>query len=350
MTEAPLPPTARLRDAVQAIERTRRRTAVVIDDGNRLLGTITDGDIRRCLLAGGSLDTLVLEVMNANPVTAGPHSPDELLRERMEHANIVCIPLVNEDGRFVRLVHTADLASASDESRLSGFAAAVVMAGGEGTRLRPLTRILPKPMIEIGGMPLLERLLTRLQAAGIAKVYISVNYLAHIIEDHIGDGSRFGVEVTYLREDAKLGTAGALSLLPEQPAGSVAVINGDILTTFDFAALHDFHKDHGAAVTAAAVDYRIDIPYGVIRSKGPYIKRLEEKPSQQFLCNAGIYALAPDTLGMVPNGFFNMTDLIEACIAEGRKAAVFPLHEYWSDIGTPGDLEQARATFERIFA
>lgn len=176
------------------------------------------------------------------------------------------------------------------------------MAGGEGMRLRPLTETIPKPMVDIGGVPLIERQIQRLVRAGIRRAYISVNYLSHIIEKHFGDGVDFGLEICYLREQEKLGTAGALSLLPERPVAPIIVMNGDILTTSDFGSLYAFHNNYSAQVTVAAVDYRVNIPYGVIRAEGPYVTELAEKPSQRFLCNAGIYAVSPLALGMLPLG------------------------------------------------
>jgi NDP-sugar pyrophosphorylase family protein len=188
-----------------------------------------------------------------------------------------------------------------------------------------------------------------LARAGLKRVYISVNYLSHVIEDHFGNGAEFGIEICYLREQEKLGTAGALALLPEQPRGPIVVMNGDILTTSDFGSLHAFHLAHAAEVTVAAVDYRINIPYGVIRTEGAYATGLEEKPSQRFLCNAGIYAISPSVLNLLQGaGHLNMTDIIDSCLRRKKPVAVFPVHEYWSDIGTPDDLEKARIFFAQM--
>ena len=346
MSEAPLKPSALLVDAVRAIEVSRRRIAVVTDDEGRVLGTLTDGDVRRCLLAGGSLDTTLDKAMNPRPISAQVGSPDEYLLDLMRRGNVMAVPLVDRAGRFVRLIHVSDLAGADSIVRTDDVAFAVIMAGGDGLRLRPLTEGIPKAMVEIGGVPLLERQIQRLARAGLKRIYISVHYLSHIIEDHIGDGSAFGLEVRYLREQQKLGTAGALSLLPERPASPIIVMNGDILTTVDFGSLHAYHQLHGALVTIAAVDYRIQIPYGVIHMEAPYVTALLEKPSQRFLCNAGVYAVSPEALPLVPeSSHSNMTDLINTCLAAKHRVAVFPVHEYWSDIGTADDLDKARALF-----
>jgi len=338
-------------DAVRAIEVSRRRMAVVVAGDGRLLGTLTDGDIRRHLLAGGSLETPVSKAMNPSPITAEIGSPDGYMRDLMRRGNVIALPLVDQDGQFLHLIHLMDLEQG--DTQISGaplgFSFAVIMAGGEGTRLRPLTNAIPKPMVEIGGVPLLERQIQRLAKGGINRIYISVNYLSHIIEDYFGDGDDFGLEICYLREQEKLGTAGALSLLPEHPDRPIMVMNGDILTTSDIDSLYSFHMIHGAKITVAAIDHRVDIPYGVIRADGPFVTGLVEKPSERFLCNAGIYAVSPEALSLLSGGkFSNMTDLIDACLVRSLPVAVFPVHEYWNDIGTPDDLEKARVHFAKM--
>lgn len=342
----PLDINSNLVEAVRAIEVSRRRIAVVVSVDGLLMGTLTDGDVRRCLLTGGSLATPVVEAMNREPLSAPCGSPVSYLLDIMKRGNILAIPLVDTSGRFVELVHLTDLAPDEVVTGATGFAAAVIMAGGEGMRLRPVTKNIPKPMLDIGGVPLLERQVQRLAKAGLKRVYLSVNYLSHIIEDHFGDGSSFGLEIHYLKEKEKMGTGGALSLLPVCPEAPILVMNGDILTTSDFGSLWTFHHTHLASITVAAVDYHIQIPFGVIHNEGPYVTGLAEKPSQHFLCNAGIYVVSPSALELVPHGKpFNMTDLIDACLVASRQVAIFPVHEYWSDIGTPADLDKARSLF-----
>lgn len=353
MSEKPLLPEASLMDAVLAIEVSCRRMAVVVARDGHLLGTLTDGDIRRHLLAGGSLEAPVSKAMNPHPHTVEIGSPDGYIKDMMRRGNVIAMPLLDKTGKFLRLVHLMDLEQEEGDSQVCaaslGFSFAVIMAGGEGTRLRPLTEDIPKPMVEIGGAPLLERQIQRLAKVGISRVYISVNYLSHIIEDYFGDGRDFGIEICYLREQEKLGTAGALSLLPEHPERSIMVMNGDILTTSDLDSLYSFHMNHGAKITVAAIDHRVDIPYGVIRADGPFITGIDEKPSERFLCNAGIYAVSPEALKLLPEDkYSDMTDLIDACFAINLPVAVFPVHEYWNDIGTPDDLEKARVHFAKM--
>jgi dTDP-glucose pyrophosphorylase len=346
MIEKSLAIHAPLVEAVRAIEASHRRIAVVVAEDGKLLGTLTDGDVRRCLLAGGTLQTTVSAAMNDKPISALEGSSDGYLLDLMRRGNIMAVPLIDHAGRFVSLVHLTDLAPADEVGGKTDFAFAVIMAGGEGMRLRPITENIPKPMVDIGGVPLLERQIQRLAKAGLIRIYLSVNYLSKVIEDHFGNGSGFGLEIRYLREQEKLGTGGALALLPEKPTAPIVVMNGDILTTSDFSSLNAFHRSHGAEITVAAVEYCVNIPFGVVQNSGPYVTGLVEKPSQRFLCNAGIYALAPSVLEHLPKvGAFNMTDLIDHCLAAAKPVAVFPVHEYWSDIGTPADLDKARSLF-----
>lgn len=351
MSESTLSPDNTLMEAVQLIENSVKRLAVVLSKGKHVVGTLTDGDIRRCLLQGCTLETPVTEAMNQSPVVTSVNTSDSSLRELLDKNNIRSLPLIDIDNRYVRTFHEMEFVSGTDGvAGEKTFSAAIIMAGGEGTRLRPFTENLPKPMIEINGIPLLERQVRRLVKMGITTIYISVNYLSEVIKEHFGDGSGFGVVINYLHEDKKLGTAGALSLLPKlESSEPIIVMNGDVLTTSDFMNLYHFHKEHNSVVTVSAINYHVDIPYGVIDFEGTEVKALLEKPSQKFFCNAGIYALSVDVLNNIPvDTFWNMTDLIEKCLLDKTKVTVFPVHEYWSDIGTPTDLEKARKEFKGI--
>lgn len=338
-----------LRDAVGVIERTGRFIAAVVDADRRLIGVVSDGDIRRTLLAGRDLDAPVSEVMNAQPITgsAAQSAADHL--ETMMRLRIAAIPLVDDNGRFERIVQLNDrahLAPSTAADAGAGYAGAVIMAGGEGRRLYPLTAEIPKPMIDVGGTPLLERQIRALANANIGKIFISINYLGHIIEDYFGDGSRFDVRITYLRESQKLGTAGALSLLPDIGPAPILVMNGDVLTTSNFDSLLAFHRETHAKATVAASVYRVAIPYGVLAVDRHRAIGLEEKPTQTFLCNAGLYVLSPGVVAQVEKDKeLNMTDLISKLITAEQTVAVFPIHEYWTDIGDPHDLERARQEF-----
>ena len=336
---------ATLIDAVRTIEASTKRLAVVIDQDHRVIGTLTDGDIRRSVLNGNSLNTLVTKAMNHHPVVLEVDVPHNIIKKIFIKNNIRSIPLVDHNNKYVRTLYDTELYQKNTPSSIEKtFTAAVIMAGGEGTRLRPLTEKTPKPMLEINGIPLLERQIRALEKSGVKTIYISINYLGQIIKDHFLDGSRFGVTIHYLQEDKKLGTAGALSLLPPlDQNGSLLLMNGDIFTKSDFVNLYHFHKEHNSAITMSAIDYNVNIPYGVIESDAAKVVGLKEKPSQRFFCNAGIYAISIDILHKVPKEkFWNMTDFVELCIAAKDSVSVFPLHEYWSDIGTVDDLEKAQ--------
>jgi dTDP-glucose pyrophosphorylase len=350
MKERPLLCNANLMDAIQSLEMSPRRIAIVVDKNNKLLGTLTDGDIRRHLLSDGYLNDSVLKVMNTNPVKILSGTPNEFVIELMKNHGITAIPLVDSAGKFDRVIHLMDLAkNESIYLNKVKFSFAVIMAGGEGSRLMPLTKETPKPMIEIHGIPLLERQIDKLIKIGINKVYISINYLGHKIEEYFGNGSDLGIEILYLREYEKLGTGGALSLLPEKPSSPILLMNGDILTSSNFYSLSIFHQEQKSLLTVAAINYKINVPYGVLKKSGHFVVGLEEKPSEQYFCNAGIYVISPEILNIIPKvTFFNMTDLINLCLKNKCPVAIFPIHEFWSDIGTPEDLERARINFSNL--
>ncbi len=341
-------PAATLRDAVEVIEATRLFIAAVIDDDRRLVGVVSDGDIRRALLAGKDLQSPVTAAMTLDPITFLADAPHAELIAFMAAMQVAAVPLIDGEGRFQRVVAAHKTrAEVGAPAAGSGFACAIIMAGGEGRRLYPLTADRPKPMLEIGGMPLLERQVRAMERAGVRRIFIATNYLAHVIESHFGDGAAFGIEIHYLREPERLGTAGALSLLPAQDA-PILVVNGDVLTTSNYQSLLAFHLETGAFITVAAAMYRMDVPYGVLEVDGHRAVNIVEKPTQTFLCNAGLYVLDAAAVAMVPPGRrLDMTDHIEAAIAAGKPVSVFPVHEYWTDIGSPGDLERARREFDR---
>jgi dTDP-glucose pyrophosphorylase len=336
-------------DAVRTIESSAKRLAVVIDQETRVIGTLTDGDIRRSVLDGYDLNTPVTKAMNKKPIVSRAGVSDSVLQKILIKNQIRSIPIVDEDNRYLRTLYETQLYKKdSIPSIEKTFIAAVIMAGGEGSRLRPLTEKIPKPMVDINGIPLLERQIRGLEKTGIKNIYISINYLGQIIKDHFLDGSNFGVKIHYLQEDKKLGTAGALSLLPSlDENGTLLLMNGDIFTKSDFVNLYHFHKEHKSSITMSAIDYHVRIPYGVIERNAAKVTDLKEKPSQRFFCNAGIYAISTKILKKVPaEKFWNMTDFIELCLRDKDNISVFPVHEYWTDIGTVDDLENARKISE----
>ena len=322
---------------------------MVVDDERRLIGTVTDGDIRRAILVDFDLGLSVRTLLERReaapqpgPITAVVGTTEtELLHMMNEHA-LRQIPLVNAVGQVVDLALLRVLAK-DYELPLR----AVVMAGGYGTRLRPLTEDLPKPMLPMGDRPLLELIIEQLRQAGIRQVDLTTHYKGERIEQHFGDGRDFGVEIQYVNEDQPLGTAGALSLLDtsDEP---LLVINGDILTDVDFREILHFHRDQQADMTVAVRQYEIQVPYGVIETDGVAITGIAEKPAVRQFINAGIYLLNSEVCRFIPNGQpYDMPDLINRLIAEGLRVVCFPVREYWLDIGKLEDYHRALADVEK---
>ena len=337
ISEICLSAAATVRDAVQTIDRNRLGVALIVDEAGRLVGTVTDGDVRRGLLREKTLESPVVEVMSSSPITASADASPEALRQLMKVRGVRHVPIVDSSGRPVRLHEIQEFVYGYEESRV-----AVVMAGGEGRRLRPITDETPKPMVKVGEAPILEGVVRSIAEAGIPRVYVAVNYKAEVIEEYFGDGERFGVEILYLREEQPLGTAGPLSLIPEVPMGPVLVVNGDIVTTSDFSNLFDYHRRQRNVATVAAVEYRLQVPLGVLKLTDHHVLGIEEKPELRLLCNAGMYVLNPETLAFVPpERMFHMTDLLNELIRQGLPVGAYPVYERWASIERPEDLEKA---------
>lgn len=336
-----IPPDATLREAIAVIDQGARQIALVADSAERLIAIVTDGDVRRALLRGVGLDTLIVEVMNPTPLTVRAEDGIEAAYRLMRTRSLHHVPVIDDAGRLV------DLASIDDMQGIARRDTRVVlMAGGLGKRLRPLTEATPKPMLPIGGRPILERILRNFVDQGFFHFTISLNYLGQKVRDHFGHGSDFGADIVYVEEEERLGTAGALSLLPERPAGPFIVMNGDLLTQMRFDALLRFHDETKATATLCARPFEMQVPYGVIDTDGSYLRGIVEKPVHSHFVNAGIYVLSPEALDELrPGEPLDMPDLFTRLTDGGAKAGVFPLREYWLDIGRPEDLERARAEF-----
>lgn len=331
-----VPRSASIADAIRAIDRAGAEIAIAVEDDGRLFGTITDGDIRRAMLKGTQLEDPVEPVVHRRPVTARPGAdPQTLIRLMQRHA-IGQIPLV-EHGRVVDLVVIHDLVHDDTDQ-----GPVVIMAGGEGRRLRPLTDDVPKPMLPVGGKPLLEQVVEQVRGAGFHKILMSVNYRREVIEEYFHDGQDFGIEIDYIREQKQLGTAGALGLVREDLDRPCIVINGDLLTNLNLGTLARFHKDQGNDLTVGVRKCVIQVPYGVVELDDVRVSQISEKPSVEFFISAGIYAVSPSAIELVPkDDAFNMTDLTEAALAAGMAVGSFPIREYWLDIGQLSDYERA---------
>jgi NDP-sugar pyrophosphorylase family protein len=283
--------------------------------------------------------------MNCRPNIASKQESKESLLARMKLTGLHQIPLVNEAHKIVGLEIIDYLIVPAKYDNW-----VVLMAGGLGTRLRPLTEDMPKPLLRIGGRPILETILENFVEAGFRRFFIAINYKGELIERYFGDGSRWGVELCYLQEKQILGTAGPLGLLPEKPSLPVVVMNGDILTKVNFKQLLDFHAEHGAQATMCVREYNYQVPYGVVKMDRHRLVTIEEKPVQRFFVNAGVYVLCPDVLDFIPFGSpCDMPDLFKKLITEQRETAVFPIREYWLDIGRMDDFEQAEVDFGKVF-
>ena len=337
-------PESSIREVMACIDRNAKGIALVVNERQHLIGTVTDGDIRRAVLAGINLEEPVSQLLThkidspyPSPVVAlVGTSPTSLLQIMRKH-KVRHIPLLDDVGRVVGLVTLEDLLREQEPS-----VEAVIMAGGFGTRLRPLTEELPKPMLPIGGRPLMEWTIEQLRRAGVEHINVTTHYKPEKIIDYFGDGRDFGVKLNYLIENHPLGTAGALGLM-EEPTKPLLVINGDILTQVNFRSMLSFHQEHKADMTIAVRKYDFRVPYGVVESDGTFVQKLVEKPTYSFFVNAGIYLLEPSAHRLIPRGqHFDMTDLIHRLLEEGRTVVGFPIVEYWLDIGRPADYERAQ--------
>ena len=332
-------PDQTVKDAFAAAAAGSDRLAVVVDDAARVMGVLTDGDIRRAALRGVGMDAPVGDLLSAAPLLCTPQQSDDEVREILRAHRLPALAVVDDQSRLVGVRRMADLDPAAVAA-----AVGVLMVGGRGERLRPLTDKLPKPLLRIGGAAIVERLIASFRKAGVRDVYLTLNYMAEQFEEKLGDGDAHGVRLHYIREPEAMGTAGSLSLL-EPPTTPLLVSNGDLVTTVDFAAMVDFHRYHGADITVAGVEYAAQVPYGVLRTADHHLLHIEEKPTLRQLVSAGMYVVQPEVLRYVPKDRpFGMPDLVDAVLHDGRTVTVFPLLERWSDIGTRDEFE--RVLFE----
>lgn len=336
-TEILLAPETPILESLKHIDSGSLQIVFVVDAQRRLLGTVTDGDIRRGILRGIALSEPIQRVMNPSPVTAQRGENRLSLLETMKRLSIRVVPIVDSQRRVVGLETLDCLLDLGPRDN-----AVVIMAGGLGMRLRPLTQDRPKPMLMVGGRPILQIILENLVQSGFRRFFFAVNYKAEVIREHFGDGARWNASIRYLHESEPMGTAGALSLLPERPEQSLLVMNGDVLTKVDFGRFMEFHREHRALATMCVRKYDFQVPYGVVATNSHEFIDIEEKPVQGFFVNAGIYAVEPEALRFVPQGrSYNTTDWFRDMRREQARLAVFPVREYWIDVGQTNDLEAA---------
>lgn len=318
------------------------RLLIVNDEENKFTGIITDPDIRRGLLRGLSLNDSISTIINRSPITANINTPkDELLHLASQH-NIHEIPLKDHNGEIVEIVSIANLIKPKLYPNQ-----VVIMAGGLGTRLRPLTDTLPKPMLKVGSKPILQIILERFKQQGFKNIILCVNYKSHIIEQYFGDGTKYGLNIQYVKEEKRMGTAGALSLISNLK-GDFIVMNGDILTDIDFTKMLDFHKEHGSDATMGIREYSTQIPYGIVNTKNHQIISIEEKPTFSYNVSAGIYILNSKILQLIPEKeFFDMPALFESTLTEkSYNTLSYLIEDYWIDIGRKEEYDRANSEIE----
>jgi dTDP-glucose pyrophosphorylase/predicted transcriptional regulator len=329
--------------AIERLNKVGIKIALVLDENFRLLGTISDGDFRRGMLSGLTLEDTVEKIMNKNPRTVNEGTSRLEILKLMNDTKILQIPIVDRNN-FVIGLHLWD--DISVQAKYSNIM--VIMAGGKGSRLHPQTENRPKPMLLVAGIPILEHIIKRARSQGFNHFIIAINYLGQIIEDYFKDGHKFGVKIEYLHEDVPLGTAGALSLLSHKPERAFIVTNGDVITDINYSDFLEYHTVQNAAATVAVHTHEFQIPYGVVQINGLEVESYEEKPIVSSLINAGVYALDPDILDLITEPKFrDMPELLDISRELKKKVIVYPLHESWIDIGRPIDLEIANKNNSR---
>ncbi|MBL7714986.1 MAG: nucleotidyltransferase family protein [Bdellovibrionales bacterium] len=339
-------PSTSIVKAIEIIDSAGLQIALVTDEAGKLLGTVTDGDIRRGILRGVALSGPVQEIMHKTPTVGQTSMSRDQLFDLFQNHGIRQIPVVDEKGVVQGLYVLEDFLN-----RKAYENPVVIMAGGLGRRLYPLTKDTPKPMLKVGSKPILENILESFVTQGFKKFYFSVNYKADVVKEHFGNGSRFGVQIQYLEEETSMGTAGSLTLLPAKSNLPMIVMNGDLLTKVNFSQLLDFHERQKAEATMCVREYEFQVPYGVVTmdSEKNRVFSIDEKPTHRFFVNGGIYVLNPEVLPMIPKGErYDMTTLFSSLIEKKRPTGAFPVREYWMDIGRLDDFEKANGEIESI--
>lgn len=328
-------------ESLSVLEKTGSQFLVVVNELNKAIGTITDGDIRRGLMRNIPLSSPCREVMNSSfySLNIRNYEKSELNLEDLKKQHIKYVPVLDDEGGLVKIESFDSLSH--PKVRINE---ALILAGGLGSRLGELTKTCPKPMLKVGDKPILESILNSLKEHGIKKINISVNYLSSMIEDHFGDGSDWGVEIAYLKEDKKLGTAGPLSLVGDSISDApLLVLNGDLVTRVDFGALLDFHNREPNVATMCVRQVEEKVPYGVVEFENGSLQKITEKPLNFYYVNAGIYVFSSRIMEYIPqDSYFDMNHLFTNLLEKEEGIGVFPIHEYWVDVGKPDDLHRAR--------
>ncbi|HUH42316.1 MAG TPA: nucleotidyltransferase family protein [Sulfurimonas sp.] len=340
-----LKPTATIKEALRIIDSGAMQIALIVDKDDKFLGTLTDGDIRRGLLKGLDLDSSIESVIFKTPTVAKiSNTKEEILKVALTK-KLHQIPIIDEDGTIIGIQEIEELIKPKNKINK-----VVLMVGGLGTRLWPLTENTPKPMLKVGNKPILQTIVEKFAEYGYTNIVMCVNYKSHVIHEYFGDGSKFGVTIEYILEEQRMGTVGALSLLQEKPTEAFFVMNGDLLTNINFGHLHDYHLTNNSMATMCVREYDFQVPYGVVNIKNSKILSIEEKPTHKFFVSAGIYMLSSEVLKEIPeNEYYDMPTLFEKLISKNKNVVSFPLREYWLDIGRIEEFERANQEYGEVF-
>ena len=335
---------ASIKEALEVIDKGAIKVAVVLSDDGLLLGMLSDGDIRRALLKGMSLDDKITGIINKHPVVANINDTKERILELANEKKLHQIPIIC-DGKLVGIQDIREfLAPKNKQNKV------ILMVGGLGTRLRPLTNDVPKPMLDVGNKPILHTIVENFAKYGYTDIIMCVNYKSEIIKEYFGNGDKFGVKIEYVLESKRMGTAGALSLLQKRPKDDFFVMNGDLLTNVNFEYLHEYHKDSNALASICIRKYEMQVPYGVVNVRANKVTSIEEKPTQSFFVSAGIYMFSPIVLDFIPKGvFYDMPTLFSELLKHDFPIHPFPIREYWLDIGRMDEYRRANDEYEGVF-
>lgn len=345
MKKITLLPSSTIKEALENISASGMKIAIVVDQKDKVIGTITDGDIRKGLLSNFNLADSIEKLYFKKPTIANINESKKSIIKKAISNKLYQIPIVDNNGKLVDVEDLATLLNVTHKKNR-----VILMAGGLGSRLYPLTKDTPKPLLHVGNKPILETIIKKFAQYGFVNITISVNYKAQLIKEYFKDGSEFGVNIDYIEEKKRLGTAGALSLIKNKPSEPFFVMNADLLTDVNFSHLLDYHIESRSEATMCVREYDYQIPYGVITTKESKIISIEEKPIQSFFVNAGIYVLSPNVFEYIPhNVFFDMPTLFNTLIEKGNNTLSFPIHEYWLDIGRIEEFEKANNEYHTVF-
>ena len=333
-----------VKEAMAIIDKGSLQFAVVVDDDLKLLGVLTDGDIRRGLLRGLGLESSIESLINKHPVVANINDTKERILELANEKKLHQIPIIS-NGKLIGIQDIREFLAPKNKPNK-----VILMVGGLGTRLRPLTNDVPKPMLDVGNKPILHTIVENFAKYGYTDIIMCVNYKSEIIKEYFGNGDKFGVKIEYVLENQRMGTAGALSLLKERPKDDFFVMNGDLLTNVNFEYLHEYHKDSNACASICIRKYEMQVPYGVVNVRANKVTSIEEKPTQSFFVSAGIYMFSPIVLDFIPKSvFYDMPTLLGELLKQNFAVYPFFIREYWLDIGKMDEYRRANDEYEGVF-